>query len=97
MAIDNIIKALEIEKNTTAYMQMIGLPNEQTDLLLSKLNEKASSNAVSAEWFYYIGKVYYHKKNDFKSAMEAFEKAYSLDNKPIYLTLIKDCRNKLSE
>lgn len=95
-ALEDTMKSLDINKNAPAYMTLIELSGEKLNPVLDRLNEMGNEQPEESKWYYYLGKVYYHN-DDFELAMKAFEKAYSIDKEPIYITLIEDCRNKLSE
>ena len=95
-AIDDFIVALSINRNIHAYMSLIGFTENLTNLIVEKLTNKFNKHPDEAKWPYYIGKVYYHKSY-YEEALLAFEKAYNIENKPVYKILMEDCLLKLKE
>ena len=96
--IDRVIEDLEKEdKNIIAYMDLVTLPYEYTELVLNKLNEKALIDPDQSKWFYYMGKVIFHKYQDYPKSIEYFEKAYEIIPKPVYLLIIEDCKERMEE
>lgn len=96
--VDRIIEDLEKEDNNIiAYMDLVTLPYEYTELVLNKLNEKALIYPDQSKWFYYMGKVVFHNYQDYTKSIDYFEKAYEIIPRPVYLLIIEDCKERMEE
>lgn len=95
-ASDDIMKALSMDSNRKAYYLLFDFPENQLALVINKLKAMSVNNPHSAEWQYYIGKIYENKKM-YKEAIEAFNKAFDIDAVPDLLDMIADCYKGLGE
>lgn len=95
-AIDDITKALSIDNDTKAHHCLFVFPDNQTTLVVTKLKGMAVKNPHDAEWWYYIGQLYYDKKR-YGEAIEAIMKAFDIDAYPGFLEMISDCYQELGD
>ena len=95
-AIDDLLKAMSIDNDTKAYYLMMQLPEDQLTLVVTKLKSMAVKNPHEAKWQYYIGQLY-HTHKMYRNAIEALQKAYSIDARSMILELIADCHSELGE
>lgn len=93
-AIDDITKALSIDNDAKAHHCLFVFPDNQTTLVVTKLKGMAVKNPHDAEWWYYIGQLYYDKKR-YGEAIEAIMKAFDIDAYPGFLEMISDCYQEL--
>lgn len=95
-AADDIVKALSIDNDTKASINLLTFPDDQLALVIAKLKGMAVKNPYDAVWQYYIGQVY-ESKNKYADAVEAYRKAYDIDAYYGFLEMISDCYSKLGE
>lgn len=87
-AIDDICKALEIDGDDKAYNLLTEqFPSEQTNLVITKLKALAAKHPYSWEYEYYISNIC-HSQRMFVEAIEALNRAFSIDAEGNFLSLI---------
>ena len=95
-AIDDITKSLSIDNDAKAHHYLFEFPDNQTTLIVTKLKGMAVKNPHDADWWYYIGQLYYSKKM-YSEAIEAVRKAYDIDAQPVFLEMIAECCRELGD
>lgn len=94
--IDDIMKALEIDGNGKAHYLLSQFPDDKLPLVFTKLKGMQVKNPYEAIWPYYAAQLYMFKKN-YPSAIEELNKAYEIDAHPIFLSMLADCYQELSD
>ena len=89
-AADDVMKALSIDNDRKAYVQMFRFPQEQLPLVTAKLKAQGVSNPHDGLWQFYIGRLQAYWKN-YKVAVDAFEKAFEIDSHPQILLDLSEC------
>lgn len=95
-ATDDIMKALSIDNDAKAHHYLFQFPDNQTNLLITKLKGQAVKNPHNAEWYYYMGQLY-HDKKAFGKAVDVLREGYNIDAHPVFLELMADCYQSLGD
>lgn len=95
-AADDIMKALEIGQDSKAQYLLTQFPDDKLPLLNAKLKGMAVKNPYQAIWPYYMA-IIYKDRRDYKAAIEEINKAYEIDAHPVFLQMLADCYQELSD
>ena len=95
-AIDDIIKALEIDNNDMAYRLMQNIADSVSVPLIAKLKIQMASNPNSSTWPFYLAVVYSIKKN-YKQALNNYQKCFDKEPNSIVASCIADCYDEMGD
>ena len=90
-AADDIIKALDIDRDDKAYYHLCSFPAEQSNMLKTKLKIQMAKQSQNPYWPYAIASVEKNVDNNPREAISWYEKANNLDANPILLKSIAGC------
>lgn len=90
-AADDVIKAIEIDGSTKAYMMLDKFKKENYPLLLAKLKIKQQKYPSDAKWSSLIGFVHQYN-HEYKKAIEAYKSYYSETGQSNALYWIAKCQ-----
>lgn len=86
-AMDDICKALEIDRDAKAHYLLFQFPKEQLKLVVTKLKGFSAKHPHTGEYEYYIAQVYSDRRM-FAEANEALERAFDVDAHADFLEMI---------
>ncbi len=89
-AIDDIIKALEIDGDNKAFYLMIEATDSVANLIIPRMKVMANKKSSEGIWPYYLGVVYEQAKQ-YKEAIEAYKKSNEEHETPITHYRIASC------
>ena len=89
-AVDDIIRALDIDGDEMAFYLMQSLPAEATDLLKTKLKIQMNKQSTNRFWPYCLAMLAYNN-NDYDESISYYEKAHALDANSLFLENIATC------
>lgn len=95
-AINDVIKALEIDSDTKALFHLFEFPADQSTLVETKLKGMAVKEPHNPEWWLYIAML--HKnQNRYAEAIGALRKAYDIDAHPAFIEMMADSYRNLGD
>lgn len=89
-AVNDIIKALEIDGNEKAFYTMQHLPDEAISTMIAKLKIQCAKNPNNNYWPYCIG-IILQNSNKYEEAISFYEQAHGIDANSIFLEKIAQC------
>ena len=95
-AIDDIIKALDIDQNQKATLLMTVVNSQNSDLLLNKFSAKKNSDRSNPLWPMYIGFIK-EMNEDYSQAISYYQNSYRIIATPFCAKRISDCYMSLQE
>jgi clan AA aspartic protease (TIGR02281 family) len=96
LAIDDIIKAFEIEPYESYALEWLApISDSAYRQLITKLKINVVKNKNNESWFYYIGYVYQQKK-EYINAIDNYKKYIELNHNAQVLNLISECYYKMA-
>lgn len=95
-AADDIITALNMDRNPYVYEVMDNFPEEGFPILKSKMKIQMTKEPSNPLWFYCAGYLDENKEN-YDSAISNYNKAYELEPDSFFLEKIADCYHEKGE
>ncbi len=89
-ATNDIIKALDIDRDNKAFYLMQTLPEKAADIMKTKLKIQTTKQPTNAYWPYCLA-IISSSLNDIDESISYYEKANSLDANSIFLVNISKC------
>lgn len=93
-ATDDVVTALQMDNNNTAYVLMVGLKEPARTMMVAKLKIKAAKEPSNNVWPFYAGAVYFYAEQ-YAKAIPFFEKAQELDSNPSILAFLSECHGNM--
>lgn len=93
-AVDDIVKALDIDADDKAFYLMTNLPAEADPFMEAKLKVQMAKQPMNAYWPFCMGSLA-QSNEDYEKAVQYYGKANEMDSDPGILTRMAVCYNNL--
>lgn len=95
-AATDIVKALVIDHDRKAFIEMQDLADSSIVAISTKLKVQASKSPNESVWQYYLGVLYEHIKS-YDRAIDYYKQAYHIDANPAFAERLADCYSELGK
>lgn len=95
-AIDDIIRAIEIDQNNKAIILMAFINQDSSDLLFNKFSRKQESDKNNPLWPLYLGTIK-EMNEEYTLAISYYKNSYKTKATPLCARRIADCYKELRE
>ena len=95
-ALDDIIMALNIDRNDRAYNQMMTIGEPDINTLIAKLKVQKLKSPNKGDWPYYLGNIY-EGQGKYLKAIDNYKESNKIGPNDVVYSRISECYNELGD